>query len=365
MTIPKATEGAVPSIRDIKAIVNGARWAPTGDNAQEFTFDWDGRVLSVLEDRGRGEAFMNVGNMASRISLGMCLATIEIGAEREGWVARWDMGSEGDVVARVTFTFGPKTNSPLAEAVFSRTVDRRPYRPETLPVSYGKELVAFMENPWGIRFRLVDNPTFIQKLVRIMGGFEPEMFAIKGLHHFLFRWLRWTEKEAHQTGDGMPIQAMGVGPLDAVNLRLLSSWRFSKLCSIFGFTGLAAVRAGKVYNQSSALGVFTVPNIEPLSFIRVGWLWQRLWLQLAADGWSLQPIMGNSLMGLLCRHFGGAGLTDAQKERFTRDEKELRHLISAEEGETLAIFFRMGRSKGPVPARAPRRPLHQVLRIRS
>lgn len=354
-----------PSSNHIKAIVDCARWAPTGDNVQQFFYEWDGKELSVREDADRGRAFLNVGNAASHLALGMCLCNIEIGAKAEGWETHWTFVGEGDVLARVTFAPGSTEHSPWEKTVRRRTVDRRPYRSDPLPVELERALEQEVQNAWGIRFRVLKDPARLSDMARINGNFDSFMFEHRGIHSFFYRWLRQTDAEAQRTGDGMPLSTLGINAIDALSLRLVADWSIARLFSILGFTRMAALRARGVYRRSAAFGVFTVPAPDPLSFVRVGWLWQRVWLKLTAEGWSLQPVMGVALMGLLCREHGGEGLTVLQKDRFVREEKEMRRCLSVGEGEIVACVFRVGRPETPVLSRAPRRPLETILKCRS
>lgn len=351
-----------PTDNQINAIVDCARWAPSGDNVQPFSFAWDGTTLSIIEDRGRSSAFLNVGNAASQIALGMCLQNIKIGSEREGWAPLWTMGKDGHTVATVTFKAGPARIDPMEEAIKARTVDRRPYRSESIPAAYAQELAELAKNPWGIRFHLVNNAKGVGEMARINGGFESFLFAHRESHDYFYRWIRKTDKEAQNTGDGLPVSTLGINAMDEFSLRLLASWGISKLFTFLGLTRLATLRARRVYKQSAAFGAFTVPNHDPETFVRVGLLWQKLWLKMSMDGWSLQPIFGNAMMGLLCRTQGGQGLTEKQKTRFSRESKEMGEQIQASPEDTIACVFRMGRSMDLVPARAPRLPLAGIFK---
>lgn len=353
---------SVPSDTQIKTIVEYARWAPSGDNVQPFTFEWNGKELLVQEEASRSQAFMNVANVASHMALGMCLSNIEIGANREGWAVRWEMGESGGP-ARITFEPGPIRSSPLGDAVPARTVDRRPYRPGSVSRRYARELTDTVENSWGIRFRLLNDSKRVGRMAHINGGFESFLFEHRASHTYFYRWLRRTDADARRTRDGLPVSTLGVSSLEALGLRVLVWWGLARLLNIPGITRLAAHRARRAYGQSAGFGIFTVPDRDPVSFVRAGWLWQRVWLKMTLDGWSLQPVVGNALMGLLCRDFKGEGLTPAQKNRFSVEENEIRQLISADAGETIACVFRMGRPDGPVSHRAPRRSLETILKI--
>lgn len=352
-----------PSPNQIKAIVDCARWAPTGDNVQQFFYEWDGKELSVREDADRGRAFLNVGNAASNLALGMCLCNIEIGAKGEGWEARWSFVGEGDVAARITFVPGPVEHAPFEKAVRLRTVDRRPYRSDPVPAELERALEKTVQNSWGIQFHLVKDPKRLSEMARINGKFDSFMFEHRGIHSFFYRWFRRTDEEAAKTGDGMPLSTLGVNAVDAFNLRLVAFWGIARLFSFLGLTRIAAVRARRVYRRSAAFGVFSMSSSDPLGFIRVGWLWQRVWLTLRLEGWSLQPVMGAALMGLLCQIKGGEGLSADQKARFLRDDKKMREVISIAKGETIACVFRLGRPESPVVSRAPRRPLDSIFKV--
>ncbi len=358
----KETRGPVPSVQQIKNIVEFARLAPSGDNVQPFTFEWNGQELFVRDEPSRSRAIMNVANVASHMALGMCLVNIEIGANREGWAVRWEVGETGET-ARIVFAPGPMRSSALVEAVAARTVDRRPYRSAPVSRRYARELAQAAENPWGIRFRLLNDSARVGRMAHINGGFESFLFEHRATHSFFYRWLRRTDEDARRDGDGLPVSTLGVNSAEALGLRFLAAWGLARLFRLCGITRLASIRARRVYGQSAAYGVLTVPNLDPLSFVRVGWLWQRVWLKMTLDGWVLQPVMGNSLMGFLCRHFEGEGLSPAQKRRFSLEDNEMRGLISADAGETIACVFRMGRPDGPVLHRAPRRSLDRILKI--
>lgn len=353
-----------PSLTQIKSIVDVARWAPTGDNVQQIFYEWDGQALRVREDADRGRAFLNVGNAATHLALGMCLCNIEIGANGEGWDAHWEFVGEGDLLARVTFSPSSSSPSPLGIAVRRRTVDRRPYRSDPIPAELERDIEKIVQNSWGIRFHLLKDPARLADVARINGRFDQFMFEHRGVHSFFYRWLRWTDAEALKTGDGMPLSTLGINAMDALSLRLVAHWGIARLFAFLKITRMAGARAHRVYRRSAAFGAFTVPTPDALSFVRTGWVWQKAWLKLTEAGWSLQPVMGVALMGLLCRDRGGRGLTVNQKNRFENEEREMRRLLSVGEGETVTCVFRLGRPATPVASRAPRRPLDTLLTLR-
>ena len=282
-----------PTPAQITAIADAARWAPSGDNVQPFSFHWDGAALTVHEDAQRIRAFINPGNAAGQLALGMCLATIEVASEQWGWIPRWTIERSGSAVARIVFEPGPVRESPLATAIRARTVDRRAFRTGPIAPSFAESIREQTANSWGIEFHLANQTEAVNRLAKINGGFEPFLLSHRALHAYLFRWLRWSDTEATQ--DGMPLSTLGLNPADALGLRLLARWSLARVCSAIGITRLAAARAQRIFSRSAAFGGFSINDSDPLSFIRAGALWQKLWLGLTTEGFSLQPVMGHEI----------------------------------------------------------------------
>jgi molybdopterin/thiamine biosynthesis adenylyltransferase len=354
-----------PTAAQITAIVDSARWAPSGDNVQPFSFQWDGTTLFVNEEENRSKAFINVGNVASQMALGMCLANIEIAAQQWGWVPCWTLETRQGSVAQITFEPGLVRQSPLATALRARCVDRRPFDQDQMSLRFAETIKEQTNNPWGIQFHLLDKTEQVKAMARINSGFESFMLEDKRLHTYLFRWMRWSNKEAQTSSDGMPLSTLGLNPMDALSLRLLAKWTIARLFKATGLTRLAALRARRVYGRSAAFGAFTIPNSEPMTYVWVGCLWQRLWLKLTAEGWTLQPVMGHSLMAHRCKEYEGEGLTEKQRERFELDDEEMHKIMETPQDQSIACLFRMGRPVSPVTHRAPRRALPSLLSFKT
>ncbi len=359
-------KGNRPTEAQIQTIVEGARWAPSGDNNQSISFEWDGEKLIVREDAERSRAFINVGNAASQLALGMCMANIELVAAQKGWATRWTTETQDPVVAQVRFVALDRSSSTtwdplLAEAIQKRTVDRRPFYVEQIPLHISADLNEITQNTWGIRFYLIDQPSSVIDLARINSRFESFLIGHKSLHSYLFRWMRWSNKHVDDTHDGMPLETMGLNFLFKACFRFIAHWHIARLIKVFRFNWIAEVRARRVYSRSAAFGAFTIPNTQPLTYVRVGWLWQRAWLMLTSKGWALQPVMGHALMGHLCDHFNGTGLTSAERIQFEKETREMRSVIGISPGQSLSTLFRLGRSIAPLKSRAPRRRLSDLL----
>lgn len=355
-----------PTVAQINSIVEGARWAPSGDNNQSFTFEWDGETLIIREDEERSRAFINVGNSASQMALGMCLTNIELVAAKEGWATRWTAETQKPVVAQVQFELiKPSSINPwnprLADAIQNRAVDRRPYHLNKIPPQFFEAIKEMTKNPWGIQFHLIDQSISISNLARINSRFESFLIGHKSLHSYLFRWMRWSTNGEKKPYDGMPLSTMGLSLFFRVCFRLIANWPIARLVKAFGFEWIVEYRARRVYSRSAAFGAFTIPNTLPITFIRVGELWQRVWLMLTSEGWALQPVMGHSLMAHRCVRYNGEGLSQSERCQFGKENQEIKSVINITHERSIACLFRLGRPISPLGSRTLRRPRSDLL----
>jgi sulfur-carrier protein adenylyltransferase/sulfurtransferase len=71
-----------PDAAALRAIVAAALSAPSGDNCQPWRFAWDGEVLAIAHDAGRGVHPINRANLASLLALGCAVEAAALAATR-------------------------------------------------------------------------------------------------------------------------------------------------------------------------------------------------------------------------------------------------------------------------------------------
>jgi hypothetical protein len=109
----------------------------------------------------------------------------------------------------------------------------------------------------------------------------------------------------------------------------------------------------KTFATSSIVGTITIHKRTPEAFVEAGRAFQRIWLQITAYGWSLQPSTGI----ILLKH-----ALDLSPERFTTKEAKMittaysnfKKVFDIREGEQIAVMFRIGDGGSP-SAYSPRK----------
>jgi hypothetical protein len=125
-------DGAGPLPDAVKEfLVTAGIQAPSGDNAQPWRFEWRGANLRVSVDAARDPSFFNYRQRASLISLGGVVENIRAVASRYRLAV--DAAPDADPLSMtLTFAPGPAPLDPLAEAVWERDTNRRPFNKEPL-----------------------------------------------------------------------------------------------------------------------------------------------------------------------------------------------------------------------------------------
>jgi len=331
----------------VDAVLDLARWAPSGDNAQPWRFErLAGRAFAVHGVPG-GDDIYDLQGHAGALALGALLETAAIAATGLGLRAEIERRGEAFIVE----LSGSAEPDPLATVIRTRSVQRRPLSRAPLTTRQRAALLAAAA-PYELRFverRRAARLNFANALLRL--GL-PEAFAT---HAAAIEW--GTDRSAER----MPDRALGVDPLTARVMRwaLARRSRAERLHRLGGSVG-PAVQMSLVPGLACGAHFVLLANRPPHDFVAAGRAVQRLWLTATYHGLQLQP----EYTPLVFHEYLRDGVP------FTRDERSLAaaravdarliDLVGAEALERAVFYGRLGR--GPAAtARSTRRPLEQLM----
>ena len=123
--------------------------APSGDNCQPWSFLFEGPYLvTVWADLKRAKSLFDYEQSATALSIGVVVENMRVQAASEGFVVHVTYGreSEGPPGATLLFSQDATLQVPRSrvEALFVRTVNRRPFLPMRLSRS---KVMQLLENP--------------------------------------------------------------------------------------------------------------------------------------------------------------------------------------------------------------------------
>ena len=354
---------ARPNAEDLAALVRAGLLAPSGDNCQPWRFAWAGGRLSVVLDAVRAASLYDVRHTASWMALGALLTNVRLSARARGLETSVELfpSDHPPAAARLNFRPGLDAAGPLWEAVPRRCVNRRPYRPGPLPAPFQAELAEAADVP-GVRLDLAAEEPVRGRLAALAARNDRILFENRALHDGLYRWLRWSPREAEASGDGIPAASLELGTLEGAGFRLLAAWPLSRALGAARLTAALEVRSRARYRRSAAIGLLSLDGTRPEDFVRGGEALQRLWLTTTHRGLAFQPITGIVCLLLRCRLARGEGLSTPHRAQVETAGRALERLLPGAAGRTPCLLFRVGEAPAP-SGRAPRRAADAVLTV--
>lgn len=352
----------------IEEILNLARWAPSGDNAQPWRFRiLDTATVAVRLRIAHGSIYEYRGGEPTLLSAGFLLESLDIAASGYGWEMRWELeGTNAEPTLLVHFSPAPEREiSPLLSVLTLRSVDRRRYRHRNLRADEKATLAASLAGKL--------TPTWHESLAarwrcaRLNGMATdirlrcPEAFPV---HQRVIDW-----KNA-LSPDGIPARAVGLpGPmLPLLHWALSDPARMRRLNQLTGTRGTAVQLDYLPALASAAFVVFcrpttAAPEQTVSEVIEAGQALQRFWLTATRLGLAMQP----TIAMLAFAEYGESGT------RFTADAalhgkaaklaKHFRAWLGVAPSDAIFVA-RIGERRVRVPSiRSSRLPLVELLEV--
>jgi molybdopterin/thiamine biosynthesis adenylyltransferase len=358
-----------PDAPDMEKILDLARWAPSGDNAQPWRFNitGDDSLVITIADEGADNVYEYNKGQPTLLSAGMLLETLRIAASQHGRDLAWEYverTAQGHLI-RATFARRPGIEAdPLVRSIKARSVHRRPYRKTPLTVEQRAELEATLGPDLNIRWfeGLADR----WRIARLNGRATDIRLRIPEAYRVHQRIIDW---EQDFSSRGVAASSIGLDPLTLKAMRwALKDWSRMKRLNALPAATLAA-RLQMDYLPGLACGahfLITAPNLDadaasdPALLLRHGQRLQRFWLCADRLGLVLQP----SLAPLCFAFYGRQGVAftadQALRAKAAALNEDLRRLAPAP-GSVL-FLGRIGQpSRKGIQPRSIRRPLAELL----
>jgi len=362
-----ATRAAAPApvgqADPLLAVLDLARWAPSGDNTQPWRFELLGdRTVRVhLDAPDPANPYEYRGGEPILLSGGMLLESLRVAGRAAGWTMGWTLEPGGPPWrCRVVFATDPAHGpSGNVAALLLRSVARGPLgsRPLTalekarLAEALGPELEVTWHETLPARMRLARLGA-IATDIRLR---TPEAYAV---HRRMVDWQR------ERSPDGLPARAIGLDrPTLAVMRWAMRDWaRMRRVNNLLG-TWSAALQLDLRPAVASA-ALFTIrarrAGRGPLDVLRWGEGLQRFWLEAESLGLGMQP----ALATLIYADHGKRGTPFTTEAKPRARAAVLARRLADLAGDTDALVFlgRLGRRHPGIPGpRSVRRPLEELL----
>jgi sulfur-carrier protein adenylyltransferase/sulfurtransferase len=344
-----------PPADRVHAVLDLARWAPSGDNAQPWRFEILGDDRFAVHTRPAGDIYDLQGH-ATQLAMGALLETISIAATASG--ARAEVRRRDADVFDVSLTDSSGPVSPLAPAIRLRRVQRRPMPTTPLTARQQRALVNAAV-PFEVRF--LGSPrdraraarlNFANSLLRLG---TPEAFDTHAAA------IEWTDGDSEEA---MPHRALGVNPLTARIMKwaLASRQRAEGLDRLGGSLG-PAVEMDLLPGLACAAHFVLVgprPARTPDDYVAAGRAVQRLWLTATVLGLQVQPQYTPLVFHEYVRDEVPFTTSPASQRRARAVATRLTDLIGADTVDRTVFYGRIGGGP-PAASRSTRLPVERLL----
>ena len=361
----RAASDPAPVLTDpLLRVLDAARWAPSGDNAQPWRFELIAdRRLVVHGNDTRAECVYDLQGHASQLALGGLLETLAIAASGEGWRTEVTR-REGDET-RPTFDVNlidqpDAVADALLPYVRVRRVQRRALRMRPL---HARERAA-LEDCLPAGYRVLWLSTWRERvraarLTFTCAGLRLTLPEAYPVHRDVVDW------ENTASPDRIPAGAVGLDPLTLRLMRwAMQRWeRIAFLNRYLAGTVLPRLELdlwpGLACGAHFALLAPRQPQ-DSDDYVAAGRAMQRFWLTAARLGLQLQPEM----TPLIFHEYNRVGLRfstlEAMHEQAAVIARGLRNLLGGEAADAAVFMGRIGAGQ-VARCRSMRRPLRELL----
>jgi len=351
----------------VEEILNLARWAPSGDNGQPWTFKLlNPEVVGVQIRHNPDSVYEYRNGEPTWLSAGMLIETMAIAAKAWRREMVWEPGSS-DAPDTMTVRFPPGDSpdvDPLLSFVTLRSVDRHPYRRRALSSPEKLALQACLPDgltvDWHEGFGSCGRVAHLSAAATAIRLRCPEAFAV---HQRMIDWDR------AQSPSAIPARSTGLSRPTLLLMRwAMKRWERTKWLNRLGGAFGAALQVDYLpgFRSGAYLVIRRAPEnagqpAEAEELMVMGRSIQRFWLTATRLGLTMQPVLAT----LAFAHYGERQIQFSKEPGLTRRAESLARSFRQTLGvspEEVIFIARIGEPYPRLPThRSCRQPLAELM----
>lgn len=253
-------------------IIGAAILAPSGHNAQPWKFSIMENEIRILPDFNRRLPFVDPDDRELYISIGCALENLRIACSHFGFDTEVEyFPADNPDCVRITLTKSQKISSDLYRNIPIRQSNRSCYDGKPIPDNNLEQLNTVRIDE-GVYFKLLPSRQDMEPVICVSAEGCRQKYADKTFMTELEKWLRFNEKEARESMDGLYTACVGAPSVPRwLGKRFLYSSSPEK----------TAEKDERKLRSSSALALFSSESDDRLSWIKTGCSVERFALTAA------------------------------------------------------------------------------------
>ncbi|NOX34087.1 MAG: hypothetical protein GXP56_10185 [Deltaproteobacteria bacterium] len=301
----------------IDYLIKAGIQAPSGDNAQPWKFDRKKNQIDLYLNKEKDLSFFNVNQIASLISCGAVLENIKIAASSFGVKTKTEYfptGRNNTLAASILLTADVIRKDNLYDFVWKRHTNRKFYEKKMPPAFAMQEMEISIKPISGAQLHFITKREDLKRLGRIIYQVDRIRTEHRPLHEHLMKMIRFSEKDALEKRDGLPLKNLEAGLAGELFLRATKPWPVMNTVNKAGIGRMVAFHSYQGIVNSSGAALLTIDGMDDLDFVKGGLALERVWLATNSLGLAFQPMTAITLFYL---RMALGGKNDFQKRHRT------------------------------------------------
>ena len=269
--LPMAPGGSVP----MRELVRYATLAPSSHNTQCWTFRIDGKAIELRPDLARRCPTVDPDDHHLFVSLGCAAENLVQAALAHGLQGEAGLESSPADVLRIGLMPTRAVASPLFEAIAQRQCTRAEFDGKALSIAELSQLEKAGTGR-GVSIQMLTDKAPMERVLEFVVAGNSQQMNDAAFMKELKQWIRFSDAEAVQAGDGLSTRASGNPSLPR--------WLASPL---FGWVVSADSENDKYarhIRSSAGIAVFVSEVDDKAHWIEAGRCYERFALQATALG---------------------------------------------------------------------------------
>jgi hypothetical protein len=355
---------------DVSFLVEHATQAPSGGNVQPWNWVYQDKTLLLFNDVNRSASVLNYNSTGSLLTFGASIENLVLASTKNKWFADityFPLGTDNQLMASIVFSPLEETTTQhpypnLIDSVFQRGTNRTLGKRTEIADQKYSELSNIVSTVEGAQLKIFSSDSELDSFKSVLGEIDKLFMTNQTGHAHFTKEIRWSQKEAEETRDGVDINTIDLTPTERAGLILARNWNVTKHIKKWKLGNEFGKLSQKAVDAASCLGMITMPSRSPINYINGGRAVERLWLAATAKGIALQPMSISTFLFARIDDDNFEGIEEI-RDGIVGEYNKVRQLADLQENEKDVFFFRL--SLAPKPdVLALRRKLEDVLVVK-
>ncbi len=349
-------------------LIDAADKAPSGGNNQPWLWHYQNHTLHLFLNKNVSGAYLDPSYISSYISLGAAIENLLLEASANQLAVNWKFTPEllPDHVALFNFSaheITSESDKNLAKQISLRHTNRKSGILHDLNLNDLHSLAKIAQEIEGASLRWLTDPESLKQLGKIAGQADLlRMFIPEAHEDFIKKEMRWSIEETNAAEDGIGIHSLDLSNNNQIGIRLMKDARAIQFLKEINGGSIFKNLASTQFQQSTAIGLLTLPTTTDVDYLNGGRATQKLWLKATELGYQIHPVNVPIIFFYKCNFEPENDLSQDHRKQLKEMHSRFKELFNITDNLNEIFLFRLFKAE-PSPIKTIRKPVYKTLTI--